>query len=272
MTKRIAAGALILLTAAFGFGRDRVLVWGDEFSGPKGAAPDFAKWAYDIGTGEKGWGNNELEFYSPDQVSLDGKGRLAIRAVKTGPSSWLSARIKSQGKFEMRYGRVEARIRLPQGRGVWPAFWMLGADISSVGWPACGEIDIMESIGREGAVVHSTVHGPGYAGAKGITSAFSPGKAGTFSRRFHIFRADWSPTYIQFYVDGRPFFRVTPAQLPAGANWVFDHPFFLILNLAVGGDWPGNPDGSTVFPQTMLVDWVRVWQTGPVKEAKGATQ
>jgi beta-glucanase (GH16 family) len=147
-------------------------------------------------------------------------------------------------------------MRIPGGQGMWPAFWMLGDDIERAGWPACGEIDIMENIGREPALVHGTIHGPGYSGGGGIGATFSSG--GAFADDFHVFGVEWEPQAIRWYVDGRLYQTRTPADLPAGTKWVFDHPFFMLVNLAVGGSWPGNPDESTKFPQELVVDWVRV--------------
>src|ERR1017187_7491269 len=156
-------------------------------------------------------------------------------------------------------GRVEARIRIPYGQGIWPAFWMLGADVKRKGWPACGEIDIMENIGREPDTVHGTVHGPRYSGANGIGKPFQIA-AGRFTDDYHIYAVEWTPERIDFLVDGQSYHTVAPASLPAGTKWVYDHPFFLILNVAVGGGWPHNPDETSVFPQTMLVDYVRVYR------------
>jgi beta-glucanase (GH16 family) len=237
---------------------DWKLIWSDEFNGPENSAPDPAKWAYDLGAG--GWGNHELEAYTknPENVFEDGKGHLAIRAAKSDTGRITSARIKTDGKFAIKYGKVEARIKIPYGQGIWPAFWMLGDNISTVGWPQCGEIDVMENIGKEPSTVHGTVHGPGYSGKDGISAAFSSPGGAPFSADFHIYSIEWSPESIQFLVDGAGYARVTAASLPKDAVWVYNRPFFLLLNLAVGGSWPGNPDATTVFPQTMLVDWVRV--------------
>jgi beta-glucanase (GH16 family) len=242
----------------------------DEFSGPAGSPPDPAKWTAEIGGG--GWGNQELEYYtnSADNASLNGSGTLVIKAVKLqqpsaltcwyGPCQYTSARLITKGKFDLKYGRFEARIKVPSGQGVWPAFWMLGSNIDSVGWPQTGEIDIMENIGREPTTVHGTVHGPGYSGANGITSSFSLPNNAPFADDFHVYSIEWSANEIRWYVDGVHYRTVTPQNLPAGSTWVFDHPFFIILNFAVGGGWPGNPDGTTVFPQTMQVDYVRVFK------------
>src|SRR5215471_3895202 len=230
--------------------------WSDEFDGPANSAPDAAKWTYDLGGG--GWGNQELETYtnSVDNVHLDGNGHLIIRAVATG-TSFTSARLKTQGLFSAQYGHLEARIKLPAGRGIWPAFWMLGSNISSVGWPQCGEIDVMENIGSEPSVNHGSAHGPGYSGGRAITATYRlPGTA-RFADDFHTFAIDWTPGTIVFLVDGQTYHTVARAAIPSGSTWVFDAPFFLLLNVAVGGTFPGNPDTTTTFPQEMVVDYVR---------------
>jgi beta-glucanase (GH16 family) len=236
------------------------LVWSDEFNGAAGAAPDSSKWTYDLGA--SGWGNQELESYTDTRENsfLDGKGHLVIRALRTSDGKYTSARLKTEGKFSTQYGRIEARIKLPRGQGIWPAFWMLGADIGSVGWPACGEVDIMENIGREPRLNHGSLHGPNYPGA-GITAAYELRNRHPLYQAFHQFAIEWSPDKIEFLVDGVAYETVTAASLPRGTNWVFNRPFFFLLNVAVGGDWPGNPDGTTVFPQEMAVDYVRVWKS-----------
>jgi beta-glucanase (GH16 family) len=166
--------------------------------------------------------------------------------------------MKTKGKFSQAYGRFEAHIRIPYGQGVWPAFWMLGDNFDAVGWPRCGEIDIMENIGKEPSTVHGSIHGPGYT--KDIEAHYTlPGQQ-KFSDNFHIFALEWEPGALRFYVDHDLYVTRTPADLKSGQVWEFDHPFFIILNLAVGGDWPGNPDASTTFPQAMLVDYVRVYR------------
>jgi beta-glucanase (GH16 family) len=230
--------------------------WADEFDGPANAAPDAAKWTYDLGGG--GWGNQELETYTnaPDNVHLDGDGHLIVRAIANG-TAFTSARLKTQGRFTAQYGRLEARIKLPTGRGIWPAFWMLGSSITTAGWPQCGEIDVMENIGSEPSVNHGSVHGPGYSGGRAITARYTLPGGGRFADAFHTFAIDWTPDRIVFSVDDAPYQTVTRASLPAGTAWVFDAPFFLLLNVAVGGTFPGPPDATTVFPQEMVVDYVR---------------
>lgn len=235
------------------------LVWQDEFDGSAGSPPDSSKWTYDLGA--SGWGNQELERYSDGRknVAQDGQGHLVIHATKDESGQFESARIKTRGRFSFTYGRVEARMQLPHGQGMWPAFWMLGDDIQTADWPRCGEIDIMENIGREPDTVHGTIHGPGYSGAKGIGAPFVFDKPALPSTSFHVYAVDWQPNKIDFLVDGHVYQTITPDKLPAGTKWVYDHPFFLLLNLAIGGSWPGNPDSTTEFPQELIVDWVRVY-------------
>jgi beta-glucanase (GH16 family) len=242
------------------------LAWSDEFNGPNGSPVDSTKWSFDIGGG--GWGNNELETYTnrtTNAVLQD--GALVIRALKetfTGPDNitrnYTSARLLTRNKFTQTFGRFEARIKVPFGQGIWPAFWMLGDDIGTAGWPNCGEIDIMENIGREPSTVHGTLHGPGYSAANGVSASYALPPSQKFSDDYHTFAVEWEPNVIRFYVDGLLYKTRTPADLPPGKAWVFNHPFFLILNVAVGGNWPGNPDATTVFPQLMKVDYVRVYQ------------
>lgn len=242
------------------------LVWSDEFDGPNGSAVDSSKWSFDVGG--NGWGNNELETYTSRAANsnLEG-GRLAIKALKetlTGADNitrnYTSARLLTKNKFTQAYGRFEARIKIPYGQGLWPAFWMLGDNIDTAHWPNCGEIDIMENIGKEPSIVHGTFHGPGYSGGSGVTAAYGLPSGQKFSDDFHTFAVEWEPNVMRFYVDGLLYKTRTPADLPAGTSWAFDHPFFIILNVAVGGGFPGNPDATTVFPQQMLVDYVRVFQ------------
>ena len=257
-----SALALTAQTAPPGAKAQWTLAWSDEFTDPQ---LDNSKWVYDIGGGK--WGNQELEYYTdlPQNVSIhDGKLAITARQEKhtdTNKTIWnfTSGRIKTLGKFTQTYGRFEARIKVPFGQGIWPAFWMLGEDIAQVDWPNCGEIDIMENIGKEPAIVHGTIHGPGYSGAGGIGNLYALPQGQRFADEFHVFAVEWEPRAIRFYVDDNLYATRTPAELPPGKKWVYDHPFFLLINLAVGGDWPGNPDASTVFPQTMLVDYVRVY-------------
>lgn len=242
------------------------LVWSDEFDGPSGSAVNPSKWSFDIGG--NGWGNNELETYTSRTANSHLEdGRLVIKVVKetlTGPDNitrhYTSARLLTKNKFSQAFGRFEARISIPQGQGIWPAFWLLGDNIGSAGWPNCGEIDIMENIGKEPSIVHGTFHGPGYSGGSGITAGYTLPAGQKFSDDFHTFAVEWEPKVMRFYVDKFLYATRTLSDLPAGASWVFDHPFFIILNVAVGGDWPGNPDATTVFPQQMLVDYVRVYK------------
>jgi len=242
------------------------LVWSDEFNGPDGSPPDPGKWTFD--TGGKGWGNQELECYTNRLQNAQIKsGNLVITARKENITcsdgvsrDYTSARLKTQGLFSQAYGRFEARIKIPAGQGMWPAFWMLGSNISSVHWPASGEIDIMENIGKEPGTVHGSLHGPGtLKRTTDATAPFSLPAGQNFSDDFRVYAVEWEPATIRFYVDTNLYTTFTQSQWPAGETWVFDHPFFLLLNLAIGGTWPGSPDNTTVFPQQMLVDYVRVY-------------
>ena len=165
---------------------------------------------------------------------------------------------QNAGTFSQAYGRFESRIKIPSGQGMWSAFWLLGDDFSTAGWPTCGEIDVMENVDEDKSVIHSSVHGPGYSAKKSVNSAYTI-PHGRFSDDFHLFAVEWEPEVIRFYVDDELYATRTPADLPPRARWVYDHPFFLILNLAVGGDLPGSPGRSASFPQRMLVDYVRVY-------------
>jgi beta-glucanase (GH16 family) len=238
------------------------LKWSDEFNGSAGTAADGSKWTYDVGN-NNGWGNSELEYYRSgnSNAALDGSGNLVITAKKEsyGGFNYTSARLKTQGLASWTYGHVEARIKIPYGQGMWPAFWAMGTNITSVNWPGCGEIDIMENIGREPNKTHGVIHGPGYSGAQGPSSIYTL-PSGKLSDAFHVYAIDWEPNKISWSVDGQVFGTKTPADIGSGHTWVFDHPFFIIMNVAVGGGWPGNPDSSTVFPQKMTVDYVRVCQ------------
>jgi beta-glucanase (GH16 family) len=241
-----------------------VLTWSDEFSAVDGSLPDSSKWIMETGGG--GWGNHELQAYTnrPQNAHVQ-DGTLVITANRETykgadgiKRKYTSARLKTSGLFEQKYGRFEARIKIPQGQGMWPAFWMLGSNMDMVGWPHCGEIDIMENIGKEPTKVHGSMHGPGYSGGTGLTGVY-PLPSGKAADDFHIFAVEWEPSVVRFYVDDTLYETRTPADLPKGKAWVFDHPFFLLLNVAVGGDWPGTPNAGTIFPQRMLVDYVRVY-------------
>jgi len=243
---------------------DWVLKWSDEFNGPNGSSSDPKKWALE--SGGNGWGNDELEYYTsrPQNVRIE-NGNLVIEALKgefKGPDGvkrrYTSGRLTTNGRFSQAYGRFEARIEIPSGQGVWPAFWLLGDDYSTAGWPDCGEIDVMENVDVNKAMIHGSIHGPGYSARESLSSTFTLAH-GKFSDGFHIFAIEWEPRAIHFYVDDTLYATKTPADLPSGAKWVYDHPFFIILNLAVGGNLPASPDTSTEFPQRMLVDYVRVY-------------
>ncbi|KAA3623850.1 MAG: glycoside hydrolase family 16 protein [Bacteroidetes bacterium] len=238
--------------------RNWQLVWEDDFEGPEGQLPDATKWTYDIGTD---WGNFQLEYDTdrPENVSLDGEGNLVITARRESysGSAFTSARITTAGLFEQAYGRFEAKIKMPTGPGIWPAFWLLGANIDQVDWPQCGEIDIMEYRGQEPNVIHGTLHGPGYSKGESITKSYGFTND-RFDKDFHVFAVEWVEEYIDFYVDDFLYQRIRPDDVTG--EWVFDHSFYIILNVAVGGNYVGFPTDDTPFPTSMVVDWVRVYQ------------
>lgn len=234
------------------------LVWADEFEGAAGARPNAANWKFDIGTD---WGNAQLE-YDTDRASnasLDGSGHLVITARKEAfqGRQYTSARITTEGKQSFQYGKIEARMKLPSGRGLWPAFWLLGTDLPAVGWPQAGEIDVMEYRGQEPSTIIGTIHGPGYSAGSAVSKS-KTFTATRFDNSFHVFTVEWSADRIDFFVDGMLYHAIPKAQVPG--PWVFDKPFYVILNVAVGGNFVGAPDIFTPFPQTMVVDWVRVYQ------------
>jgi beta-glucanase (GH16 family) len=248
------------------------LIWSDEFNAdaPQ-SAPNPANWTYDVGA--NGWGNKEREYYcrygsnTPPcdpkfpNVYVANDGYLHIIARQPAAGVYTSARIKTQGLQSFQYGRIEARIKMPEGQGFWPAFWMLGSNVTRVDWPACGELDIMESVGKIPSTNVGSIHGTGFTG-KRISTYYNLPDGTRFADAFHTFGIIWSPRSIDYYVDSptNVFVTYTPSNLPNGAVWPFDAgKFFLILNLAVGGTWPGLPNTTSVFPQEMLVDYVRVY-------------
>ncbi|MCC8251342.1 glycoside hydrolase family 16 protein [Saccharothrix luteola] len=240
------------------------VTFAEEFNGPAGTRPDASKWNTEVG--DNNGNNREHQYYttSASNAAMDGAGNLVITARKENPGNYncwygrcqyTSARINTAGKFTTTYGKVEARMKMPRGKGIWPAFWMLGQDINSGNpWPGSGEIDIMEFLGHDLDTVYGTIHGPGYSGAGGIGMAHN---GPNFADGFHTFAIEWSPTGIAWSVDGNVYQRRTPADV-GGNQWVFNKPFFIILNLAVGGEWPGYPDATTTFPQQFVIDYVRV--------------
>jgi beta-glucanase (GH16 family) len=285
----LVASAFVTTASAQAWGDP---VWSDEFNATEaGAPPDPRQWTFEVGA--SGWGNHEFEFYCAPASSTppcdanhpnafqDGRGHLIIRAVKVGEESarvgaWTSARLKTQGLKDFQYGRMESCMKLPVGAGLWPAFWMLG---TAGKWPAGGEIDIMENIPESGGSgaglgptkIQSTIHGPSTA-EKGRYSlgeifTFPPGqRIDDSTSACHAYGAIWSPFMLQMYVDDwrKPFFIHTATDVPVGGRWVFNAPFYFLLNLAVGGDWPGPPNAATPSPADMVVDYVRVYKTSRV--------
>ena len=271
-TRRLRASAMSLFIGSLAIscsspqqivGPERwLLTLSDEFEGGEGTPPDPAIWTYDIGG--DGWGNAQLEFNTDrvQNVSLDGEGNLRIVAREESfmGNEYTSARIKTQGLVEQKYGRFEARIKLPEGQGLWPAFWMLGANIDEVPWPDCGEIDILEYQGQRPARMFGSLHGPGYSGAEAISRAVVLPDGQTFADDFHVFAVEWDPGRITFYLDGEVYNIIRSADVRTKGDWVFNNEFFLILNLAVGGTLGGPVGPDTVFPAEVLVDYVRIFE------------
>lgn len=241
--------------------RNWSLVWEDEFEGPAGQLPDANNWNFDLGRGPNGdgWGNMELQTYTnnPENVSLDGQGNLNITASNAG--GFTSARITTKGKVEQKYGRFEARIKLPYGPGLWPAFWMLGSNIDTSPWPQCGEIDIMEFKGQEPNIIHGSMHGPGYYKDQPISKTFGF-EDDRFDYDFYIFAIEWDENSVDYFVDDVLYQRISRDDIPRGGEWVFDQPFYILLNVAIGGSFVGFPSPQTEFPQSMVIDWVRVYK------------
>ena len=237
----------------------RTLVWQDEFTAN---TLNASFWTHETGTGQGGWGNNELQYYRAENTYFS-EGNMIIEAKEEnfGGANYTSSRLVTRGKKEFQYGRIDLRAALPKGKGIWPALWMLGSNLSQAGWPACGEIDIMELVGNDPGRVHGTVHyGTSTATHQQKTASRSLNGGATFNDEFHVFSLVWEENRIRWYVDDVLFHEVTPTTLGAGQPWPFNQPNFFIFNVAVGGNWPGSPDASTDFPQRMIVDYVRVFQ------------
>lgn len=280
-------------------------VWSDEFDGAPQQTPDPSKWTSETGK-NGGWGNHEIETNCSassglqegcnprhPNAFLDGQGHLVLRAIRAADGTWTSARVTTRDVKDFLYGRIEARMKLPVGVGLWPSFWMLGSDFPTVGWPASGSVDLIENVsvtphnnGVGPTMIRSTLHGPRYYRGNGLWHDFKlPNGARVDDSSFHTYGIIWSPQMIQFYVDdpANVYFVRGASDIPEGGKWVFDHPFFLIMNLAVGGDWAGDPDATTPSPADMLVDYVRVykiphvsapalhWQAVPVKAGSTTT-
>jgi beta-glucanase (GH16 family) len=248
-----------------------VEVWRDEFDGPAGAGVDAVRWSHDTAdgcaSGICGWGNNEKEYYSRDNVALNGQGQLAIVARSApagltcyyGACRYTSGKITTRGKVDVAPGRVEARIRIPAGQGLWPAFWMLGSGHPQTPWPLCGELDIMEFHGSAPASVSSAVHGPGYSGNTPFAKAHAL-QGGTFAEDFHVFAVEWDSLGARFFVDSVAYHSVTSQELQKFGNSILGRPYYLVINLAVGGNFDGDPQSDAILPATMLVDYVRTYR------------
>lgn len=236
----------------------RTLIWQDEFNSN---TLNTSFWTHEMGN-NGGWGNNELQYYRPENTYFyDGKLIIEARQENFSGSQYTSSRMVTKGKKEFKYGRIDIRAALPKGKGIWPAFWMLGSNFAQAGWPACGEIDIMEMIGSQPGTTHGTVHyGTSTATHQQRTASKTLANNALLADAFHVFSMEWEENRIRWYLDDVQFHEVTPATLGAGQPWPFNQNFFFIFNLAVGGNWPGSPDGSTIFPQRLVVDYVRVFQ------------
>jgi beta-glucanase (GH16 family) len=268
----LAITFLVLIFTPIASAQTWSLVWSDEFNGAAGSAPSSADWTFILG---KNNANGELEYYCPPgnntspcsasnpNIFEDGNGNLVIRAIHTPSGTWTSGRMNTSGKHTFQYGRMEARMKLVPGAGFWPAFWMLGSNIGTVGWPTCGEQDIMEWVPQyTPTTTSSTIHGPGYSGGNGIGRHFTFPNGGRIDdASYHTYGVVWSQNMMQFYRDNvdQPFFTVTSSDIPAGTQWVFNHPFYVLLNFAIGGNFPGPPNSSSPSPADVLVDYVRVY-------------
>ncbi|MFK7814141.1 MAG: family 16 glycosylhydrolase [Maribacter sp.] len=236
------------------------LTMSDEFD--TDGSPNSSLWGFDIGKGPngQGWGNQELQYYTnrTENVTVQ-NGVLLITAREESfeDAQYTSARLLTKDLFEQQYGRFEARIWLPSGQGIWPAFWMLGADIDENPWPGAGEIDIMEYRGQNPSELIGSVHGPGYSGGNAISKEYTL-LNDRFDTGFHIFGIVWGPESVNFYVDDVLYNQITPEDVTG--EWVFNKPFYILMNVAVGGTFVGSPNAETVFPQTMLIDYVRVYE------------
>jgi beta-glucanase (GH16 family) len=258
-----AAGCFQLLpseAATITSGDHQRLLWHDEFNGRSGTVPNSSKWATIVGAARH---NQELEYYShsPANVSLNGRGALAItvRHQSRGGRQYTSGRLETLGRFHVQYGRIQARIRFPSGVGLWPAFYMLGTNYPRVGWPESGELDMMEFQGQRPTRLVGTIHGPTTDGATGWQKNAFAYSSRPFNQRFHVYGINWTRNKVVFTLDGKTYGTVTRSELHPGDRWVFNRPFFLVMDVAVGGYWVGPPNSTTRFPAKMLVDWVRVY-------------
>ena len=253
------------------------LLWSDEFDGAAGASVNQNFWNFDLGDGTEagipGWGNQEREWYLAEQAKLSGSSELVISAERNNdpsaypayygePAEWVSAKLTTKNKVEVKYGRIEARVKIPTGVGTWPAFWMLGNNLDEDAWPACGEIDILEARGRDAGNLVATLHGPGYFGDNGCGKEWRTPIA--MNDDFHTFAVEWLPDSITWLFDGVPFSTKTRDDVSPNP-WVFDHPFYIITNLAMGGGFTGAIDPDLNHAE-MVLDYVRVYSVDGVGE------
>ncbi len=264
----IAVTAAMTLSRATGSAPTHYL-WTQEFNTPQGTRPDPKVWSFEIGDGSDrqlpGWGNNELEYYTDTNATTDGAGHLLIRAIKQpssttlqcyyGPCQYTSSRLTTKGRINFQYGKIEVRMKMPVGAGTWPAFWALGSNIDTATWPYSGEIDIAESLGRTPLTVYGTIHGPEYNGAGGLVQTVDA--SAPLSSAFHTYGLEWTPGALRWTFDGRVYHKESKARF-FGRTWVFDHPFFLMLNLAVGGGFGGAPGPDLQSPAVFSIDWIRI--------------
>jgi beta-glucanase (GH16 family) len=269
MSALVVAAAMVLPITPAAAAPAWTLTWQDEFNSPAGSPPDPAKWTHEVGG--TGWGNEELQYYteSTRNAAHNGQGQLTITARKETPAGsrcwygtckYSSARLITKGKFDQQYGRFEARLKLPRGQGLWPAFWMMGNNYDSAGWPHCGEIDVMENVGSEPQTVYGTLHGPGYSDDEGPGGSTNSPDGRPLADAFHDYAIEWYPDSIRWFIDNKQYLTLSRKDIPPGAKWVYDHPFFMLLNVAVGGSWPGSPNSSTQFPQQLTVEYIHVYR------------
>ncbi|HAQ38060.1 MAG TPA: glycoside hydrolase [Saprospirales bacterium] len=257
----LASGPLFSIYCQHNVHEGYKLIWSDEFE--YSGLPDSSKWGFETKGNAHGWGNNEKQFYTERNLSNavveDGVLKIIARKEQKENKNYTSARLSSQAKAAFKYGLIEARAKLPAGKGTWPAIWMLGSNRLTAGWPDCGEIDIMEHVGYEPDSVHGTIHTAAYNHIKGTQKGGSVFIEDPYSA-FHVYGIEWTPDRMDFLLDGKVYYYVENEHL-SDKEWPFDQPFYLIMNVAIGGNWGGKKGiDDSIFPVEMIVDWVRVYQ------------